>query len=170
MTNLSTQVTFEEAKNAAKVLGLTLIEANIGFELWLDDSYQGGFVTLAAAINEINLQRGLAEAWDEVNKADQMGIIQEQNKKRAAKLEVSRQISGLLSGATEAAVMYRGEVIGLCNAVGNSIQIAGEMVHNGQPLNVMEVKVSRSVKNLKQAQEKEFFGPHLFNGEIYYVK
>ncbi|MGP2408056.1 hypothetical protein V2A84_00135 [Yersinia sp. 2553 StPb PI] len=155
MKKLSSQLTFSHARSVARVLGLDLIEANIGFELWAGESYQGGFVSLDAAINEIKLRQEITEI------------------KHAEAAADSNKISSILVGATEAALIYNGDVIGYCKTIiknGGYITIAREMTNDTAPVNTMQVKISRSEKNIKKIQEAELYIPRLYNGDVFYVK
>lgn len=146
---------FSDVKTAASALNLdvSLSSADI-FELWGGERYQGGFATLSALIEEINAR------------------IQAINLKKESASRKADELKTKLAGATAAAVLQHGKVIGVCITAarnGGYIDIAGGLSVDGAPVNVVSLKISRSQKNMNKAKGLESYTPRTHGDEIIYV-
>jgi hypothetical protein len=156
MKNISQTASFIEIQTAARSIGMDVTTGATLFELWKDDRYKGGYPTLEMLAQEVSLHLSMA--------ADAAA-------ERASQFE---QVRTALEnqGATEAAVLQHGKVIGLCTTAagrGKSIQLANAVTDDGRPLNTHNLEISRSKQNLKAAQLKSQFTARIYDGEIFYV-
>ncbi|MCA6998199.1 hypothetical protein [Dickeya solani] len=155
MKTISPASSFSDVKTAALALNLdaSLSSADI-FELWDCERYQGGFATLPALIEEINER------------------IQAINLKKESASRKADELKTKLAGATAAAVLQHGKVIGMCITAarnGGYIDIAGGLSADGAPVNVVSLKISRSQKNMNKAKDLESYTPRTHGDEIIYV-
>ncbi|MDB6375066.1 hypothetical protein C6H68_23035 [Photorhabdus luminescens] len=170
MKTIPNTASFSDVKSFASTLYFDVIEVDIGFELWHDESYKGGFPSLAALIETLNVFISLdedarAEALAAAKRRVQEAMEQAQQRHNS--------LNTLLAGATEAAIMQDGNVIGLCRSIqraGLTIEVAGELTAEGAPVNLCSFRLSRSVKNLKAAQFTSLYSPRMHEGFLFYVK
>ncbi|EYU13418.1 hypothetical protein [Photorhabdus aegyptia] len=170
MKTIPNTASLSDVKSIARILHFDVIEVDIGFELWYDESYKGGFTSLAALIKMLNVFISL----DEDARVEALAAA----KRRAqAALERAQQrhnsLNTLLAGATEAAIMQDGNVIGLCHSIqraGLTIEVAGDLTAAGAPVHLRSFRLSRSVKNLRAAQFTSLYSPHIHEGSLFYVK
>lgn len=168
MKTISATSSFSELSRFADSLNLSLITANIGYELWKGDSYKGGFTTLSAVAETLTvIYEGVKsddeDAWNAQNKALQ--LLAEQRKARFA------DVDAFLVDAIPAALMHRGHVVGYCRVLPGTrrIQVAAQRTVDGAPVTVETRQVSVSQKNLFLAYELPACTPFLYQGELYYV-
>lgn len=156
MKTINATSSFQDVKTAASALDLDVSVSSADlFELWKGDRYQGGFSQLEQLINELNTR------------------IETMNLKRESDSRKADELNNRLAGATSAAVLKNGQVIGTCITTvrnGKYIDIASCFSSDGTPVNVARLKVSRSQRNMKKAEytEKSFL-PSLHEGNIIYA-
>ncbi|EML8490064.1 hypothetical protein WAB73_003294 [Salmonella enterica subsp. enterica] len=168
MKTITTTSSFSELSRFASFLNLSLIRANIGYELWKGESYKGGFTTLSAVADALIVFHELAEsaaedAWNVQRKAQQV---------QAEKYQADfGDAEAMLADAVSAAVVVHDHVVGYCRVLSGTkrIQVASQRTADGAPVTVQTCRVSFSQKNLLQAYELPTFTPFLYQGELYYV-
>ncbi|WP_023640387.1 hypothetical protein [Dickeya zeae] len=155
MKTINATSSFSDVKNAAEALNLSVSVSSADmFELWSGDRYQGGFSQLAQLINELNIR------------------IETVNLKKESESRKTDELKNSLTGATPAAVLQHGKVIGMCTTVernGGYIDVAGGFSSDATPVNVVSLKISRSQKNMGKAKTMESYMPKLYEGRIIYV-
>ncbi|EBW6765671.1 hypothetical protein DP806_16535 [Salmonella enterica subsp. enterica serovar Saintpaul] len=168
MKTITATSSFSELSRFASSLNLSLITANIGYELWKGDSYKGGFTTLSAVAEALLVFHELAEsaaeeAWNAQRKAQQAQVEKYQADFGDAE--------SMLAEAVSAAVMVHDHVVGYCRVLPGTkrIQVASQRTADGAPVTVQTRRVSFSSKNLLQACELPTFTPFISQGELYYV-
>ncbi|WP_219951455.1 hypothetical protein [Dickeya zeae] len=155
MKTINATSSLQEVKIAAAALNLdvSVSSANM-FELWEGDRYQGGFSQLAQVISELN------------TRIEIVNLKKESDSRKANELKIR------LAGATPAAVLRNGKVIGMCTTVernGGHIYVAGGFSSDSTPVNVVSLKISRSQKNMNKAKDLESYTPTMYGDEIIYV-
>ncbi|WP_261642970.1 hypothetical protein [Erwinia mallotivora] len=171
MNTISRNASFSEIKSAAKNIGLQATETSVCYELWQDERYMGGFPTTAMLADKVNLEIEILE----ISRAEiQEKLAKENHERNAAFVQERSRIEKALGDASEAAVLHHDRVIGYCltsRRSGQRIDVATEVTHDGQPVGVSSLKISRSQKNLNFARENcsSPLPPKLYGGNIFYV-
>lgn len=162
---------FSELSRAAGVLNLSLTPANIGYELWEDSHYKGGFTTLSDVADEINRRVELHKIHltmaVEQDQVDEERRRSEQEERQKPFVSATK----MLGKTVPAAVMQNGRVVGYCQAQSGtrSIRIARERTSDGAPINVSSRRISLSEKNVNLAYAQPAFTAFVYDDEIFYV-
>lgn len=162
---------FSELSRAADDLNLSLTPANIGYELWEDSHYKGGFTTLSDVADTINhlveLHKIHLAMAVEQDRVDEDRRRAEQEERQKPFLSATK----MLGETVPAAVMQNGRVVGYCQAQTGtrSIRIARERTSDGAPVSASFRRLSLSEKNVHLAYAQPAFTACVYDNEIFYV-
>ncbi|VVT48707.1 hypothetical protein UYSO10_2464 [Kosakonia radicincitans] len=171
MKELTSESPFSDYVTLASGLGFEITPASIGYELWFQNNYKGGFTTLDALAKELNLHLELHQLRSqEETEQNQKAIKTVQKKDREARVPFVSALSRL-SDAREAAVMRNGKVVGLCRTlVSKGGEVCLAACRNGVPVNMHWLPVSFSKKNIQSANDSgNYFSAFEYDDELYYV-
>lgn len=171
MKKLTATSPFPHFLNVASKLDLELITANIGYELWNDNLYKGGFPTLDALASHLNQLNELHE----IEMSEPLfseSEIQAAKEKAAIASKPFLNANARLINSREAAVIINGKVTGLCRTIarkGGTILLAARN-GEGAPINTRECSVSFSRKNIAEGDKSlNFYSAFEYQNEIYYI-
>ena len=134
--------------NAEKV-GLEIYFCDDMIEVWEGDQFKGKGSSIDFVIDLINLKLSCA-----------------QDKKDAE----AKALDAATAGFTDAAILKNGRVIGCCKAGKTRyIEVAGDISADGNPVNVEQLTISKSKKNIELAQECRFYDCNLIDEALIYL-